>query len=355
LLLLVRSDRKLEVDLLKAAGILAVVTIHSLRDFWNPGFTASELWIGQMMRFGVPAFLAVSGFLYAVPPASWLSIRPRLRRILVPYLVASVFAIALGLWQGELNRPPAYILDWVIGSASETSSVVRTTAALTLDIVLGNAFGPYYYVGIISFFVIASPMIALLSHRALTSLLLIALFAQILFEGGFWYWNDFFWHVRNPALWAGYFVTGWYLRVHAETITRFVQSFRPQLLASAMGLTLCCAILLAFESTGALPHSLVQLTAWVGVYGILGVLFLGAWGRQTRSIWLTRISDLTYTIYLFHLFVLYPIRNGIGRSAEGFDPLVLIGTAAISFLVPFFLALGLRSFFGEKTRIWIGA
>ena len=353
--MLVHSDRKLEVDLLKAAGILAVVTIHSLRDFWNPGFTASELWIGQMMRFGVPAFLAVSGFLYAVPPASWPSIGPRLRRILVPYLLASAFAIALGLWQGELNMPPSYMLDTIVGTASDTSTLARTTAALTLDIALGNAFGPYYYVGVISFFVLVSPMIALLSRRGLTILLLIALSAQVLFEGGFWYWNDFFWHVRNPALWAGYFVTGWYLRVHAETIKDFVQSFRPRLLASATGLTLCCATLLAFESTGALPHFLVQLTAWVGVYGILGVLFLSASGRQTRSIWLTRISDLTYTIYLFHLFVLYPIRKSIGVSAEGFDPFVLIGTAALSFLVPFSLALGLRSLFGEKTRIWIGA
>ncbi|MFL2935227.1 MAG: acyltransferase family protein, partial [Myxococcota bacterium] len=100
--MLERSHRKLEVDLLKALGILAVVVIHSLRDFWNPDFTASELWIGQLMRFGVPAFLAVSGFLYAVPQATWSSVGPRLRRILLPYLFASSIAIALSLWLGGL-------------------------------------------------------------------------------------------------------------------------------------------------------------------------------------------------------------------------------------------------------------
>ena len=353
--MLVHSDRKLEVDLLKTAGILAVVAIHSLRDFWNPGFTSSELWIGQMMRFGVPAFLLVSGFLYAVPAASWPSVSPRLQRILVPYLLASALAIVLGLWQGGLNMPPAYMLDTLVGNASEASPLARTSTAAALDIVLGNAFGPYYYVGIISFFVLISPGIALLSRRSLTALFLVTLASQVLFEGGFWYWNDFFWHVRNPALWAGYFFAGWYIRVHAETINPFIQSFRPQLIAFATGLVLCCAAVLAFESTGALPHSLVQLTAWIGVYGILAALFFSASGRQTRSIWLTRTSDLTYTIYLFHLFILYPIREKIGLSAEGFDPFVFIGTVAVSFLVPFALALGLRSLFGEKTRIWIGS
>ena len=353
-----RQDRKLEVDLLKTAGIVAVVVIHSLRDFWNPDFTASELWIGQMMRFGVPAFLAVSGFLYAASagsPASGSSIGPRLQRILIPYLVASCGAIALGLWQGQLSAPPGYLVEALIGSTGDPSSSAHTAANIALDLLLGNAFGPYYYVLVITFFVLLSPWMATLRPRALTALLLLALALQIVFEGGFWYWNDFFWHVRNPLLWGGYFVTGWWLRIHSNSITRAVQQFRGVFVLGAVALVSGCATLLAFESTGTLPHAVIQLTAWVGVYAILFLLLIVAWGRNTRSIWLARVSDLTYTIYLFHLFVLYPLRKSIGGYSEGFDPGILLGIAAASFALPFFIALGLRSLFGERTRTWIGA
>ena len=82
---------------------------------------------------------------------------------------------------------------------------------------------------------------------------------------------------------------------------------------------------------------------------------MGAQEPTTRSIWLARVSDLTYTIYLFHLFVLYPLRKNIGGYVDGFDPGVLLATAALSFALPFFIALGLRSLFGERTRTWIGA
>ena len=350
-----RSHRNLEVDLLKALGIGAVVLIHSLRDFWDPGFTASELWIGQLMRFGVPAFLAVSGFLYAVPQATWQSVGPRLRRILLPYLFASSIAIALGLWMGGLSLPPAYLVDALLGSSGDSAAVPRLGAGIVLDLLLGNALGPYYYVLVISFFVLMSPLIALLSERALTLLLVFALGAQCIFEGGFWYWNDFFWHVRNPLLWSGYFILGWWLRIHADGVTSSMEKHRGRILSSSATLFVICASVLAFESGGALPHQVIQLTAWVGVYSILLLLFMSAWGRTTRSIWLARVSDLTYTVYLFHLFVLYPIRRNVSGFIEGFDPFLLVGTAAISFAVPFFLALGLRSRWGAKTRFWIGA
>ncbi|MFP6639447.1 MAG: acyltransferase, partial [Myxococcota bacterium] len=301
--------RRLEVDLLKSAGIAAVVVIHSLRNFWHPDFSLSELWIGQMMRFGVPAFLAVSGFLYAIPQASWNSVAPRLRRIGVPYLVASALAIALGLWQGGLNTPPAYLVDALAGAAGSDPSLPRQLVVIALDLVLGNAFGPYYYVFVIGFFVVLTPLLGLLRRSALSLLLLFAFAAQIIFESGVWYWNDFFWHVRNPALWGAYFLTGWWLRVHYQQVEPFVALHRRALVASAAALLICCAALLTFESGGILPHEVIQLTAWLGVYAVLGLLFSSACGRQTRSVWLCGISDLTYTVYLFHLFFLYPLRD----------------------------------------------
>ena len=59
------APRFVEIDALKVAGIVTVVLIHTIRAPWDPAVAPLELWIGHATRFGVPAFLFASGFLYA--------------------------------------------------------------------------------------------------------------------------------------------------------------------------------------------------------------------------------------------------------------------------------------------------
>ncbi|MAI78783.1 MAG: hypothetical protein CL917_07580 [Deltaproteobacteria bacterium] len=348
------SSRKLEIDLLKTLGILAVVMIHCLRNYWDPNFTAAELWIGQMLRFGVPAFLACSGYLYAGSRPSWSSLVPRFQRILIPYLAASLCAFALTLWLGSFNTPPAPLLDAIAGTTSSDTPVFRTAISLALDLLLGNAFGAYYYVLMICLFVMMTPLIHGMEPKSLSRLCLMALAAQAFFESGLWFFNDFFWHVRNPALWAGYFLTGWWIRVHLDSISRIVTSFRKRIIGGALFITLSCATLLAFETQGPLPREVIQLAAWLCIYSTLGFLFAVGCGRPTQSVWLMRVSDMTYTIYLFHLFILYVLRRQIDFENQEFYAFFILATFSISLAGPLSLGLGLRTLFGKRTRLWIG-
>ena len=79
-----RRDRRIEIDALKTAGILTIVLIHSMRTYWDPSISTLEVWIGHATRFGVPAFLCASGFLYAttspVPRASAAGSNPVVAR-----------------------------------------------------------------------------------------------------------------------------------------------------------------------------------------------------------------------------------------------------------------------------------
>ena len=59
------TRRSPEIDALKVAGIVTVVLIHTMRAPWDPAVAPLEVWIGHATRFGVPAFLFASGFLYA--------------------------------------------------------------------------------------------------------------------------------------------------------------------------------------------------------------------------------------------------------------------------------------------------
>ena len=65
------SRRYVEIDVLKAVAITTVVLIHGMRAPWDPGLSATEVWLGHLTRFAVPAFLTVatvltlwSGYVY---------------------------------------------------------------------------------------------------------------------------------------------------------------------------------------------------------------------------------------------------------------------------------------------------
>jgi peptidoglycan/LPS O-acetylase OafA/YrhL len=348
------GHRYLEVDLLKCAGIAAIVVIHSLRDFWQPDFSTSDLWIGQLMRFGVPAFLAVSGFLYAgtaiaartqpEPTSSWNSVGSRLVRILVPYLVASAIATALGVWSGALNEPPAYLTDFAVSGAGAEPSRFHQLVIIAVNLLLGNTFGPYYYVFVICMMIAFTPL-----------LLLFVLGVQILFESGVLHWYDFFWYVRNPGLWGAYFLTGWWVRVRYSEVKPFVALYRRALMVGGSALLAACGFILAFESRGIFSHEVAQLTAWLGVYAVLGLLFVSGCGRETRSAWLRGVSDLTYTVYLFHLFLLYPLRSWLEFPAGPFDPLLVFVTAGATLSTTLLLAWSMRRLLGTRARFWLGA
>ena len=87
--------RYAEIDALKATAIATIILIHCVRPPWAPGIPPIEVWIGHITRFGVPAFLFASGFLYATTaPVSLGVTARRLRRILIPYAVVSLAAQA---------------------------------------------------------------------------------------------------------------------------------------------------------------------------------------------------------------------------------------------------------------------
>ena len=123
------------VDHIKAAAIVAVVFTHAGRvslDAWSslPDFLLTSLWT----RFHVPAFLLVSGFLYArTAPVPAAEVGRRLSRILLPYALASGVAIAAGL--------AVTATAWM-----RWPTAVRGVGDLTWQLATASALGIYYYV-----------------------------------------------------------------------------------------------------------------------------------------------------------------------------------------------------------------
>jgi surface polysaccharide O-acyltransferase-like enzyme len=324
------NGRLLEVDLIKGVGIVVVVLIHSLRSFFDPGATAFESWLNEQLRFAVPGFLVASGFLYASrEPIPWAVTVRRLRRIALPYLVASLGA---QLYQAQ------------------TGASLGTTGSLAQDLLFGASFGPYYYVFHALLLVLLAPLLVYVPARAF-ALALVALLAVQL-------WLDvsrplvsWFFMLRNPLRWWPYFLVGWWLRLYGPALRAALAERRAGALA-ATGL--------AVLGLGALPAldvapAAARLATWLQIWASLGVLLALGAGRTTRPGALAYLSDASYAIYLFHLFALFAVRAHWPPAPDALDAAALGAAFAAGLGSALALVAAGRAALGPRARDWLGA
>ena len=324
------KGRYLEVDVLKSAGILTVVLIHSVRAPWVSGVSATEIWLGLTTRFAVPAFLACSGFLYAavarVPHATTLR---RLRRILIPYLIASV---AAQVWL------------FSYGPAPQNSSVV-------LDFLLGSSFGPYYYIFVLFWLVLITPLLALLPRFALGPLLVLLFLVQGFFESGSASGVPLIWSLRNPLLWWAYFVLGWVVRLNYDRLVSWIAGRRlGVVIALALAVVICTGVA---GSEG--PYVALRVGAWLNIYAILGLLFVLTCGRAGSPAPLRILSDGSYAIYLFHLFFVYGVQGYLRARHHEFDAATIALSWSAGLLGAMAVIGVMRALLGARARDAIGA
>jgi surface polysaccharide O-acyltransferase-like enzyme len=328
------APRFVEIDALKVAGIVTVVLIHTIRAPWDPSVAPLEVWIGHATRFGVPAFLFASGFLYATRrPVPRATVGGRLQRILLPYLVAS---IAAQLFRAARDLP------------GETGS-----GSIVLDLLIGASFGPYYYVFVIAVLVVATPLYARLSGRALVAVLAFLVAGQWLADAGSFGLVDLRWHLRNPLLWWAHFLLGWCVRLHLARVQRGVAEHRGPLL---FGLAVAVAALTAASALeGSAPRMFVRSAAWLDIYAILALVWVLASRIERPPIWLRETSDATYALYLFHLFFLLPAKAWFPPPAGSVAWQAIALPWAIGLAGPLALVFVARAVLGTRSRSVIGA
>jgi len=326
------QPRLAEIDALKVAGIVTIVLIHVMRPPWDPNVSALEQWLGHVTRFGVPAFLFASGFLYAsTQPSPRATLWRRLRRILVPYVVASLAAHALAATDHASLEP----------------------RILLRDLALGSAFGPFYYVFVITGLVLVSPLFERLSARGLAVLLLVSLVAQCAVDV-FSVWPlHLHWHIRNPALTWSYYLAGWWLRLHADDLRVFAAKRNAPLLLATTTLALVCTALASGDE--AAHRVWVRGSAWLGIWAILASVWLAGTRPDRPPTWLARTSDATYAIFLYHLFFVLPLRQALPLPPEALAWVPVLVPWIAGLLAPAALAGLAKALLGERSRLVFGA
>ncbi|MAJ58824.1 MAG: hypothetical protein CBC48_01990 [bacterium TMED88] len=337
------------IDWIKAVGILCVVFIHCLPSFLNPDATPLETWLHAMTSFAVPGFLFASGFLYAEQRErpSWATMRRRLRRILIPYLVFSVLTYVIPV--SHFVTRTSWIDQHWLGS-----SLGPTWGSILDSLAFGSAAGPYYYVFVIFWLTLATPLIARIPRSLFPVFVLGSIAIGWGFAGLHWGLSSFFWWFRNPLHWLCFFALGWWACLHHQHLIRWTVKSRMQWLVAIGALWSVIAVYLALRPTGAWE----VLARWLSIYLTIALIFFASVGRERTPSSIRWLSDASYSIYLSHIFfvnALLNLRAGT-LSTNALARLARFGldwTGAMAGSVGI-LVLSRRILGPHRTRTWLG-
>jgi peptidoglycan/LPS O-acetylase OafA/YrhL len=324
------AERYHAIDYVKAAAIVAVVFTHAGRigatargAFWDVALT--EAWT----RYHVPSFLICSGFLYVrARPASLQAVGRRLRRVLVPYLVASIVVQLAGF-----------------GGASSLGAFAKRIATASM-------LGPYYYVLIIFACVLLIWPLSRAPRAAAWTLLGVAVSLAIAFglEPSLRPLKPLFWTLRDPLdhFYLGYFCIGWLAAAHTPQLRMWLTGHRRlawALCGTSFGVGIYYVAQRRVFEIGVADTVLYTL-------GVVGIITLATAARPAGSV-VRFLADSSFSIYLYHhLFQLMaaPItREWPGAIRIGTQVLIGLGVASLLVLA------GRRTLGRSRSRFWLGA
>ncbi len=283
------------IDVLKASAIVTVIWIHAFLPWWREQVGLFR-WLGSLTRFAVPGFFFAAGFLHFQPtPMDGKLVWRWLRRLLSPYVVASLIA--------------------VVAQAVYLRSVTWQEAAR--ELLLGNAVGVYYFVPPFAGAVLLAAAVA--RWRSLERPLFgLFLLTGLLCELGVISGHSWFWDARDPLRWWGYFLAGWLLAGRVDTVRAWGVGVRRRVGAALFGIVIALCLVAAWaspEGQGPTWMALEYLRLYALVFGV----FLLAFDARERAAvrWL---SAATYPIYLYHFFFIGVYRELF--AVYGFAPLL---------------------------------
>ena len=344
-----QHGRNPAIDWIKAIGIVCVVFIHCLPSFLDPQAIPLETWLHAMTSFAVPGFLFASGFLYAEQRdrPRWATLRRRLRRILVPYLVFSALTYVIPV--SRFSTRTSWIDEHWLGSSlgPDWGSVLDSLA-------FGSAAGPYYYVFVIFWLTLATPLIALIPRSLFPVFVLGSIAIGWGFAGLHWGLSSFFWWFRNPLHWLCFFALGWWACLHHRRLARWTVPVRAKWITGIGILWVMVALYLALQPSG----SWEVLARWVAIYLSIALIFFSSVGRTKTPVAILWLSDASYSIYLSHIFFVNALLN-LRAGALPSNALTRIARFALDWVGAMAGSVGILAFsrwlLGKnRTRTWLG-
>ena len=290
------KKRVLEMDVIRAASIVAVIVLHvsaTVLYRCRPYSTTYDItfFLNQLSRFSVPAFIVVSGM--------GLTINYKKDSSYSEFIVKRFLKIV-----------PQYVL-WCILYVLIITKNFNIYSDLS-DMVYGNVFYHFYFVPLIIEFYIIFPFIYKFMGKRWW--LFLSLLVTSFFLIYFYYFKaqaseQWFWNKKNLCYWLFYFSLGGYMGKNIESISEKLNKYRPVILI--MFLLSIFIVLYNFIPGNQYNKDIDCITTFqrpaVLVYYKLFILFIFSlrWKKGFFMDIIKYISNTSYDIYLSQSGILY--------------------------------------------------
>lgn len=279
-----------QINSIRAIACLAVVIVHITAVFYfeNKYFSKDIFeYINQIARFGTPIFCIITGFLFSNYFFNNFNInnffKSRFEKILIPYLLWSLFYLALVYFFLRQNFPENILYS----------------------IILGKSFYHLYFISIILQFCILFPILRKIKFKndiiTVFTFFIINLLCLIFFKE-----SDFF--ILSESSFLGFWIFYFYFGLYFNKIIHFLQKLNLKLVISTLFIILlimCLEIYLSEQIFGS--RRVLNLFIVPPIFVILFWIFSK---KQSKA--LNFIGYFSMGIYLIHPIVILILKRIIG-------------------------------------------